>query len=100
MARRRTKRIRVDGPKPDCLICGEPSKCRGLCPACYSWERYHQAEGHGLRYMIDYVGRAERLVKRAQRHVDANKKVIKFQRKKKTRGKAVLHGAKKRRANG
>ena len=100
MAKRRTKRIRIDGPKPDCLICGEPSKCRGLCGACYSWEQYHQKEGHGLRYMIDYQARAERLVTRARRHVDNNKKVIAFQRKKAARGKAVTTGAKKRRARG
>lgn len=94
---RRTKRIRVDGPKGPCLICDEPSRCRGLCGACYSWERYHQKEGHGLRYMIDYVTKADRLVTRAQRHVDSSKKVLKFNKKQTTRGAAVLTGAKKRR---
>ncbi len=60
-----------------CLVpgCEDPPSARGLCPACYQWNRYHVRAGHGLDYMRRYSGRVARLAARAELQLSARRRL-------------------------
>jgi len=58
------KRMNNQGHECSMPGCDEPAKVRGLCGACYAWERYHFINQHGVVYMREAKGKAERMVRR------------------------------------
>lgn len=42
--------------------CDDPATAKGLCGACYQWERYHAEQGHGISY---FTGSYSKRIRRA-----------------------------------
>jgi hypothetical protein len=46
--------------------CTDEVLARGMCTACYAFDRYHTTEKHGQWYWQKYVRKHARLLSRAQ----------------------------------